>query len=434
MRATLPSMALFSAILALGSFASGQISAQIIVGSGIGYKREDPDRYTFCYLPYGKNSEIYEIYVSDIFYGKQYPAGGSGIIQFFNYTKSNYVSEYRPVQASCNRYENAEDAEDARDKILAESAASVVRVPENFVTEWKRYDGGTTDESKLRTTFLRFAEPGRNLNGYHTASVNIKYQFIACMGEVHLAYGIDPGSVEVHRAYAFNGDRVDSSAAPVPMISSTGMIVSVFQKGDGGERKIGTVMDPNAGRALGYGCFTGQTRKVGMVRDFIQGQLSRRAVNAYLNETLSIGLGAVDPWRPLVNRDLESLASQGLANGNGKVDRERAAREEREREREQKERLAEEERAGTSALNAQQGSAAAAQSAQFLAEKKAFADAKAKHDAELLAYEAAKRTHEEAVRRAAEARQKWEADVTACRAGQYDRCAAPPRGSQGADS
>jgi membrane protein involved in colicin uptake len=85
----------------------------------------------------------------------------------------------------------------------------------------------------------------------------------------------------------------------------------VFEKaqyGPGG-RQIDVINDRYAGEALGFGCFTGQTQKVGLVKDLIGPKAKQEEIDAYL-QRLELTNAAVHPWEPLRSLALESAARQ----------------------------------------------------------------------------------------------------------------------------
>ena len=290
----------------------------------------------------------------------------------------------------------------------------------DFVADWSKRSGFTLQGSEIhftnevgRSRFLRFSSPGEAARahgaatrlaalcngkdeaeegelktaivhwrgakydfgerGYDQASVELKYKFIACFGEIHLAYSLVSDSVKVGANYAV-GRRSDdlsvgrsmlvpSSDAALPQPPSIGFRGKVSRN----FQTIAFTGDAFAGPALGFGCFSGQLQKIGTVEQLVGPKASPAAVKEYL-DSLALIETVVAPYEPLRNATLE----QG--------DAERA-----------KARIKE-------ALQANQAN---------------FDRLKAETEASIEARRAAQRQYEAGVRQAEEARQKFEQDQAA---------------------
>lgn len=151
--------------------------------------------------------------------------------------------------------------------------------------------------------------------GYEFASIDVKYRFIACMGEVHAAYSLDPESVRTSDYYVSRngsvpvGDvappkptTIEMTAVAKPRLNSKHLGSIVLQD------RYGRVSDGFAAPALGYGCFTGQSQKVGMVAEIVRGKHEPRALDAILNDALVLDyqfIGMAHLKNPLRNGSLD---------------------------------------------------------------------------------------------------------------------------------
>ncbi len=117
-------------------------------------------------------------------------------------------------------------------------------------------------EAPVRSTQVGYARGGGDQNGYSRASIGLNYKFIRCDNEIHLAYSLDNNSVRVSDTYSYNGKEV-MAAAPAPTPPTIALSGRVTEGGS--TTTIATVSDGLAAPALGYGCFSGQTKRVGPV-------------------------------------------------------------------------------------------------------------------------------------------------------------------------
>ncbi|HEX6861152.1 MAG TPA: hypothetical protein VF138_13250 [Caulobacteraceae bacterium] len=115
-------------------------------------------------------------------------------------------------------------------------------------------------------------------DGYVNATVNVTYSFIACSGEVHIAYSLNEGSVSAGSSYRLDGKTYSASGAP-PRPSSIRFAGTVYR----GPSPVGSFADGLAGKALGMGCFSGQTQKIANLSDVLGPKPTAAQVTAYLN-------------------------------------------------------------------------------------------------------------------------------------------------------
>jgi hypothetical protein len=246
------------------------------------------------------------------------------------------------------------------------------------------------EPGNLRTITFRFAKGNANEPGYDFASVDVRYRFIACMGEVHVAYALDPKSVRTSDMYHSRNGLVPVGEAKPPEPTTIEMVAYVYP--NPGSRQLGPVVykdlygkvaDKFTAPALGYGCFTGQTQKIGKVAEIVQGKPEPAKLDAILNDALV--LGAVIKGFPSLKTPLRNAALDSAKTSTQMVDEKRAA----------------DEAAGTKAANQAVKDRVAGQLARAAAEKKAYegqvADyrrAQAEHAAQLAKANAAQAEYE----------------------------------------
>lgn len=245
-------------------------------------------------------------------------------------------------------------------------------------------DGGKkppTDPGDVRTITYNYAKGTPSDPGYDWATIGVNYRFIACAGEVHVAYSLDPKSVRASDHYHSRNGLSPVGNVPTTEPISIEMVAVVLpnplSKQLGPVRlkdRYGRVADKLAAPALGYGCFTGQTQKIGNVADFIIGKVEPQELDAVLNDALVLShqfIGMRSLARPLRNAALDNVKTARQVD-----DEQRAAAEKAELEERRKFVEAE-----TARVRAREAKAAA--------EAKAYADAQAKYQRDLAAKAAA---------------------------------------------
>lgn len=115
-------------------------------------------------------------------------------------------------------------------------------------------------------------------DGYASASAGMAYSFIVCQSEIHIAYSLNPGSASLGSSYMFGGKAYPASGSP-PQLNSVHFAGTVYR----GPSPIGSFSDGFAGKALGMGCFSGQTQKIANVADVVGTGASAAQIGAYLN-------------------------------------------------------------------------------------------------------------------------------------------------------
>lgn len=184
-------------------------------------------------------------------------------------------------------------------------------------TQWRYVGVSWTPERRdkkpagLKTLTVNY-EPGQSLDpGYAYATISLNYRFIACMGEVHVAYSLDRDSLETDDTYVLeDGARVPASGPPeVPSAIGFTAKVEGVRRSEYFRDVIlprgTTVRDGNVGPALGYGCFSGQTQKIGNVSEVIAGKHDAKELDSILNDALHLFEARLIEPRTLRNASIE---------------------------------------------------------------------------------------------------------------------------------
>ncbi|MBO9511679.1 cell envelope integrity protein TolA [Erythrobacter sp. A6_0] len=241
----------------------------------------------------------------------------------------------------------------------------------------------TPSAPKRRSAIARWPSAGSK-GGYTQASIGVDYRFIACSGEIVMAYAIDPKSVKVGPSYTKSDFATVSTAGkPVPSPSAITLRGTIrFDLASDPSNVVGRrfasqkFYDEFAGDSLGDGCFTGQTRSIGRIADLVGPRPAKGEVEAFLAGLEFINLTAGDG--PLMNAALDSSVRDPDAN--------RLAKERAEAQRLAAEKAEAEDLARRWAETERKRAEIEARAA---AERKAHADAVAKYERDLAAKKAA---------------------------------------------
>lgn len=139
-----------------------------------------------------------------------------------------------------------------------------------------------------KTIYFRNASVSKTKVGYRGANMGYEYQFLDCFGELHLAHGLVKDSVKASQyqtagfPYIFDleGGITRPVTAPPPQVEGVSLRFEVsLKRGYPTPAGLSTTAagfplllrssDLNFGRALGFGCYTGQTAKVGLFTTLI---------------------------------------------------------------------------------------------------------------------------------------------------------------------
>ena|GEM_PF-2459416 len=137
--------------------------------------------------------------------------------------------------------------------------------------------GAAAQSSSQLTVTVPYASDS-TADGYVNAAVNVTYAFIACQGEMHIAYHLNADSATIGPLYRMGGTTYPSKAEP-PRPTSIRFAGTVYR----GPAAVGSFQDVQAGPALGMGCFSGQTQKFANIADRVGPKPTADQVTAYLD-------------------------------------------------------------------------------------------------------------------------------------------------------
>lgn len=138
----------------------------------------------------------------------------------------------------------------------------------------------SAERQKIRVLFKTPRASFPNEKGFTLAEAEVEYAFIPCAGELHIAYSVVPGSVRLRsNLYQFRGKRHDVDVKP-PQLSA----VSIHFKVSSGVTDYIEFDDAYAAEALGFGCFSGQTRKVGLLSKIIGPKATQQQIDEWANQ------------------------------------------------------------------------------------------------------------------------------------------------------
>lgn len=174
--------------------------------------------------------------------------------------------------------------------------------------------------TSLKTADVTYAAGVQDRIGYMHASATVNYKLIVCQGEVHLAYGLASTTPTVSENYNVGGGiggTFVKATLPPPELTTT-----TFKGGvTNGYTVLGTVADEATGKALGYGCLSGQTKLMRLLKD-VQGyhdgmtpEEITELLDGYIIEpdTLDRTLKNVAVARPRTSSERESHLAQSPA-------------------------------------------------------------------------------------------------------------------------
>lgn len=149
----------------------------------------------------------------------------------------------------------------------------------------KASEAQTSGPEQTAVVVLASPAPEKGERGFAGLAFDVKYRFIVCQGELHIAYSLVEDSVR---------PRPDSTLPPTYVLdgkyhSPTQLpthIASVPISGTVSTRSaklIGRFGDNFAAKALGFGCFTGQTQKLGNMKEYLPQNATEAQTKDFLN-------------------------------------------------------------------------------------------------------------------------------------------------------
>jgi hypothetical protein len=132
---------------------------------------------------------------------------------------------------------------------------------------------------------VNLASPAKGQRGFSGLAFDVEYQFLLCQGELHIAYSLVEDSVRrrpdstMPPAYVLEGVYHTPTIIPTKLISVplTGTVATIHAKA------IGEFGDNFASKALGFGCFTGQSKKLGNMKDYLPENAGELQIKDFLN-------------------------------------------------------------------------------------------------------------------------------------------------------
>lgn len=260
--------------------------------------KAEPLQYTFCYASIDDGQHDYV--VSNIV-----PVSNdNGIEQI----KSEWISYLRTTNlkiafsgfpgAMCYPYATKEEV--AESNRTYEEKSNHRRV---LYLNWS----GTPPipQGPIKTYTLRYEDGELAGHGYRNASINLDYRFLLCADEIQVAYGLDRNSLAHDDRYVVkmiagrNFQYATPTSQPVvPQAVPINLRVTIAHQNM--IKTVARLQDAAAGVSLGLGCFTGQTKRVGMLKALLGPAPTRTQVQAYLDSLILDG-STIDLDMPLTN-------------------------------------------------------------------------------------------------------------------------------------
>lgn len=198
-------------------------------------------------------------------------------------------------------------------------AARNLRTPPGFTryhfvdapSDWAVRGPRTQRQTHLRTATLSFLAPQntREQSGYQSATIDLDYRFVACEGDIFLAYGLDLSSLRPGAGYMVRGRQTEAAAGRRPALRTVAFAGQAQRVGEAGVIISFPVADAFAGKARGYGCLDGQLQKVGSIAEVAGPTLGADPTPEQLSGFLDgdLTLAAADVTEPLRDVALEGL-------------------------------------------------------------------------------------------------------------------------------
>jgi hypothetical protein len=257
-------------------------------------------KYAYCQLyMWSSDNDPLELKTTGVF-----PASPTQGDQFVKYLAEQgiVVSNYGQNRVACFEYPSRQAAQSSRDENLASETYRTFRQTD---LSWTPRAEAPHGELKYATINFLDRTHSNDRNGYDSASIRLAYRFVNCGGEIHMAYGLDKKSLRLSATYGVGGKRVSAEGVRPPDINVLHIRGPV-------KRRMNPVPvhhfeDEDAGEALGFGCFTGQTQKVGTVAALVGPKAKPEEIQALLDE---LALDGVFLKRP---RHLRNALFEGRA-------------------------------------------------------------------------------------------------------------------------
>ena len=181
---------------------------------------------------------------------------------------------------------------------------------------WSPDDAADSSYSGRKTKTVLFRPAHDNERGYRGVTFDVEYQFIVCGGELHIAYSVVEDSVRrAHNnvgsdLYSLGGHLYKVSPPPPTILNLPlkGRVFYSFLHAS----TIGTFADDHAGRALGFGCFSGQSQKIADVKD-LRDENGGTPSKEYLPKVLDLLDVSFETTQVLTSAEAEDEIRAGLS-------------------------------------------------------------------------------------------------------------------------
>ncbi len=149
-------------------------------------------------------------------------------------------------------------------------------------------------QSPIQSYNLTYQDGVQAGYGYDNASLKLNYRFLACADEIQVAYGIDRKSLEHSDRYVVrpigHGNMEYATPASQPEApASVELDMRVTRKYQSTITTVGHLRDKFAGETLGFGCFTGQTQRVGFIKTLVGPNATKPQIQEYLGSLILAG-------------------------------------------------------------------------------------------------------------------------------------------------
>lgn len=253
--------------------------AAVVTGWTAVAAQESASSWGFCQVTLGKGVDgRNEIFVSEVFPTEHRGAWGRSTgMSVYNYNvgRSQHCNAF--VERMLEENPGRRDLTSGQYLTIFQSQAdATLGLSElsawdpqrwNYISKLRpESETGLASARKRETIFFRDPKPSLGEKGYSGNTFDIEYQFIPCMGELHLAYSVVENSVRSKSpTYLLDGayhkvGEPDSTVLSLPISGEVWM--EPYH-----DRIIGNFADDAAAKALGFGCFSGQTKKIANIGD-----------------------------------------------------------------------------------------------------------------------------------------------------------------------
>ncbi|MBU6266378.1 MAG: hypothetical protein KGN34_02475 [Sphingomonadales bacterium] len=165
-------------------------------------------------------------------------------------------------------------------------------------------------QGAIKSYTLHYEDGEQAGHGYRSAAIELRYRFLLCADEIQIAYALDRKSLVHDDRYVvrMTPGRNFEYATPTsqPAAPDSVPLSLRITRVNGAGVTVAPFRDAIAGEALGMGCFTGQTKRVGMVNALLGPKPTRGQIQALLDTLILAPVSSAvtaEIDRPLTNAD-----------------------------------------------------------------------------------------------------------------------------------